>query len=351
MALAVETTLDSLRADVVVRLNAEIELVSVAMKRIPIACMGEAKKFLTVPVDHLMERLPEVSRGLGKERDVDTSRIDFATPVVAALVKRAGPKRAFTVALLMMHLEKAWTSVSFRAVYEFLLEDAHGTIFNPDEVLYSEMPEPNLGRDLYPGDVLVAALVVYVNIRLVVLSVSPQDNAARSNGENLTVWGGRGFGVTPDVAFLSSIVLDRSLVAKVFFEKLPEMDHIRKTAIDCMRRVTPSAFVKVLSDCMPEDGFNFLESYTELRGVIDGLLWPDLLKFIELLYRRFDAATRQPVANYATRTDIYDLRLRYRLDDNAARLQNGLDVLHAEHDARRKARMDAAGGSRGNASS
>ena len=299
--------------------------------------MEEARKFLTVPVEHLMERLPEVSRGLGKERDVDTSRIDFATPVVAALVKRAGPKRAFTVALLMMHLETAWASVSFRAVYEYLLEDAHGTGFNPDEVLYSEMPEPNQGRDLYPGDVLVAALVIYVNIRLVANCISTQDNAARSHGEELTVWGKRGLGgVTPDVAFLSSVVLDRALIVNAFFDKLPEMEHTRKTAFDCMRRVTPSAFVKVVSDCMPEDGFNFLEAYVELRGVIDGLLWPDLLKFIELLYRRFDADTRQPIKVYVDRTDIYCLRLRYRLDDINSRQRKELDAL----DARRKAHDD-----------
>ena len=300
-------------------MNAEIELVSAAMIRIPLASMEEARKFLTVPIELLMEKLPEVSRRLGTERDVDTSRIDFATPVVAALVKRAGPKRAFTVALLMMHLETVWASVSFRAVYEFLLEDAHGIGFNPDEVLYSEMPEPSLGRDLYPGDVLVAALVVYVNVRLIAQCVSTYDNAARSHGEDLTVLGTRGLGVTPDAAFLSSIVLDRALVVNAFFEKLSDMEHIRKTAFDCMRRVTPSAFVKVISDCISKDGINFLESYVELRRVIDGLLWPDLLKFIELLHRRFDADTRQPVANYATRTDVYDLRLRHRMDDINAR--------------------------------
>lgn len=85
-----------------------------------------------------------------------------------------------------------------------------------------------------------------------------------------------------------------------------------------MRRVTPSAFLRAVADGLREgdrDPFGIREGDPDLKTALEGLLWPDLLKFFELLYRRFDPVTRQPLAQYKVRKDPYATRHWYARTD------------------------------------
>lgn len=179
-----------LRSEVIKRMDPSIELLSKAMKSIPtLWCKEDGPKFMKNPIKLLKENLDRVVISISNERDVNVSEMDFKTPIIA----EAGPKRSFTVALLMMFLDRDWRSVSFKTVYDILIEETYGRDFNVND-LFADMIEPNLDRDLYPSDTLISALVVYCNSAHKHTNSSSckelLDKTARSHfhGNILSVW-------------------------------------------------------------------------------------------------------------------------------------------------------------------
>ena len=272
-----ESTLRDLNSEAVMRLDESIGLVVTAMNQIRYASKSELVDCLKNPVDNLNEQIQTVRLG----RNIRV-HMDFRTPVIAEVMKRSDARRSFTVALLMEYLETVWPSLSLRAVYEYLLEDTHGVSFDQD-VLYNSMPEPSTDSRMLSSDIFICALVVRVN--MMSSMIDEWETSGSSSHSDLAL--------DSDTALLASMFLDRALVVGPFFEKLEEMDVFRRNGLDSMSRVTPSAFVKSISQGKI---FNVLERSVEIRELINGLLWPDLLKFIELCHRRFEVDTKQPVA-------------------------------------------------------
>lgn len=321
IASSAEGALRDMKSDVVKLLDAEINEVVIAMEDINDS--QEAFHVLDNPIKNIKMRINDIS-----------TDIDCSTVVIAEIIKRSDSKKSFTVALLMEYLEIAWPTLSLRAVYEYLLEDSHGVSFD-QEVMYSSMPDPSTDSKLLASDVFVSALVVRVNMLNIYEKEEPLEMTYRSQVSNWTVWGERCIDVNPDIALLASICLDRALIVGPFFDKLKDMEHVRRRGLDCMTRVTPSAFIKAISQGMRMKD-NFLEYCVELRALIDGLLWPDLLKFIELCQRRFYADTKHPVAYCREekscdetceescrkhKNDRFATRLRMRFNDVEAHLR------------------------------
>lgn len=278
-------TISDLVAEVVMRLDSSIGIVISSMKHILDVNTRLLDCFET-PIANLREHLHTISLRL-------RVNMDFRTPIVAEIIKRSGAKRSFTVALLMEYLEIAWPSLSLRAVYEYLLEDAHGISFDQD-VLYS-MPDPSMDSEMIGSDIFVCALVVRVNILSCQIGDSRRESgdSRRESGDSWESGDTIIEKQDSDIKVLQSMFLDGALVIGPFFDKLDEMGTIRQNGLESMTRVTPSAFVKAISHGKIHDVLSISD---ELRELINGLLWPDLLKFIELCHRRYEADTKHPVA-------------------------------------------------------